>query len=121
MRVKLFVTQCLHRIKSGGASGWIKPGDQAHDESEDDREGHQPPRYRPEMFRRKSLILEIHVGPKVDDLSDGPAQDDSDNATENAHSTSLGKEKLLHVSVTGADGLHDSNFAAPLKNCHDQG
>ena len=68
----------------------------------------------------KDWLLQINIGSQVDDLADGPAQRHADNAAENSHSAGFGEEKLLHISVTGADGFHDADFAAALENRHHQ-
>src|ERR1700722_5864548 len=85
MRSVLFVAQGLHGIKFGGASRGIKTRYQAYHKSKNNREGHQPPGHRPEMFRWKALALQVNVGSEVDHLSDRPAQQDADYATENSH------------------------------------
>ena len=72
------------------------------------------------MFGRKRLTLEIDIRAQVDDLSDGPAQDDAYNAAENAHGAGFGEEKFLHVAIAGADGFHDSNLATALQDGHHQ-
>ena len=58
--------------------------------------------------------------PKVDHLPDRPAQRDSDKTAKNSHGARFGEEEFLHVAVAGANGFHDSDFAAALQNRHDQ-
>src|SRR5271157_991372 len=72
------------------------------------------------MLRRKRLALEVNVRSQVDSLADRPAQGDSDDAAENAHSPGLGKKEPLHVAVAGSNRLHDSDLAAALENSHHQ-
>ncbi len=68
----------------------------------------------------KRLALQINVGAKVDDMADGPAQRHAHDAAQHSHGSGLGEEELLDVAITGADGFHDSNFAAALQNGHHQ-
>ena len=44
-----------------------------------------------------------------------------EHAPEEAHSSGLGEEQLLHVAIAGANGFHHSNFAAALQYRHDEG
>src|SRR6202011_4295704 len=95
-------------------------GQQADDNRECDGSNHQPPRYKPNLFWRKVEALQIHVGTEVNNSSDGPAQRDAHESAEHAHHASLRKEQSFDIAVTGADGFHDSDFAAALENCHHQ-
>lgn len=72
------------------------------------------------MFGRQRLALEINVGSEADDLPDRPAKRDSNDAAQDAHGPGFGEEKLFHVTVAGADRLHDPYFAPALKNGHHQ-
>src|SRR5450631_300246 len=120
MRVSLLVAQRLHGVEPGGPSSGIEARNQADDESKSDGSGDQPPRYRPEMFRRKRLALEVNVGSQIDHLANRPAQRDSHDTAQNSHGSSFGEEKFLHVSVAGANGLHDADLAAAFQDCHHQ-
>ncbi len=72
--VTLLVAQGLHRIEPGGARSRIQARNEAHQERENDRKHHQPPRDGPEMLRREALTFEIGVGSQVDNLADDPTQ-----------------------------------------------
>src|SRR5580658_2732787 len=120
MQVSLLVAQRLHGIEAGSASRGIQAGHQAHQEREKDGEGDQPQRNRPQMFRRKSLALEVDVSAEVDDLADRPAQHDAGYTPEDSHNTRFGEKDSFHVTVTRADGFHDADLAPALKNCHHQ-
>src|SRR5580698_5116351 len=72
------------------------------------------------MFRRKRLAPEINIRSQVDDLPDGPAQSNPDNAAENPHGACFREEKSLYVGIAGPDSFHNANFAAALEDSHDQ-
>src|SRR3984885_16374155 len=74
MQISLFVTQRLHRIEPGSPSRRIEARHQAYHEGKQNGEGNQPPGHGPEVFRRKTLPLQINIGSQVDHLADGPAQ-----------------------------------------------
>src|SRR5580698_7278972 len=73
------------------------------------------------MLGWEPLPLEINIRSEIDDLTDRPAQHDSDDAPENSHGASLGEEKFFYVSVTGTDRFHNADFTAPFENGHHQG
>src|SRR6202451_2363612 len=72
------------------------------------------------MFGRKTLSFHVDIGSQVDDLANRPAEPHADNAAENSHSPGFSEEKFFHVSIAGANRLHDANLAAALKNRHHQ-
>src|SRR5271154_5874004 len=66
------------------------------------------------------LALEIDVRTKIDNAPDRPTESDSDRAADKAHGAGFGEEEAAHISITGAEGLHDSNFAAAFEDVHHQ-
>src|SRR5579864_3417067 len=70
----LLIAQRLYGIELGRARRRIQAGQQADQKGESERENHEPPRYRPEVFRRKALARKINVSTEVDDAADQPAE-----------------------------------------------
>src|SRR5579863_1014219 len=120
MRVSLLVAERLHGIEPSCASSGIEPRNQAYNQSEQDCASDQPPRNSPEMLWRKRLPFEVDIRTHIDDLTNRPAQRDSHDASQHAHGACLSEEELLYVSIAGADGFHDADFAAAFENRHDQ-
>src|SRR5712691_4845903 len=120
MQVSLLVAQRLYGIEPGRASCGIQAGNQAHDESKNNTEHHQPQGHCPEMFGWQGLTLEVDVRSEVDDLSDSPAKYDPHNPAKDAHRTGLSEKDFPYVAVAGANCFHDADFTASLENGHDQ-
>src|SRR6185312_16460652 len=74
MDFSLLVTQRLYGIETRSARRRVKTRNQADDKRKNDGCPDQPPRHRPEGFGRERLALQINIGPQVDDVADGPAQ-----------------------------------------------
>src|SRR5258708_3383334 len=72
------------------------------------------------MLRGHVLPLEINVGAKVNDLADGPSQNNSYDASENPHGASFCEKQFSHVPVAGPNRFHDPDLAAPFENRHHQ-
>src|SRR5579864_414659 len=114
------VAQGLNGVKARSAACGVQTGQQADQYCKRDSSENQPPRDEPNLFRRKMLPLKIHVRSQINDASDGPAQRNAYEPAKYAHHAGLGEEQSFHVAVAGADGLHDSNFAAAFEDCHDE-
>src|SRR5579862_4524098 len=111
MRRRSLVAQRLDGIEAGGAASGVEAGDEADSGGEQDRERDEPPRYRPKMLRRKGLAAEINIGPEINELADDPSKDNTNDAPEDAHGSGFSEEKGFDVTVAGADGFHDADFA----------
>ncbi len=66
------------------------------------------------------LALEINVHCEIDEASERPTERDSDGTADEAHGAGFGEEEAAHVSITGAEGLHDSDFAPAFEDGHYQ-
>ena len=62
----------------------------------------------------------IYIGSKINDAANHPAKRNPGNAANHAHSARFREEKPAYVNIARAQGLHDSDFASPFKNCHYQ-
>src|SRR5580700_5157575 len=120
MRLSLLVAQSLHGIKSCRTAGGIQTGQQAYYDREGNCTKHQPPGYKPNLFRWEMLAFQINVGAQIDDPPNSPAQCDSNEPAENTHHASFGEEQSFHVAVTGTDGFHNPDLAAALEDGHHQ-
>src|SRR5258705_12643434 len=94
----------------------IESRHEAYETRKPDGKRNQPQRYSPEVLRGNGLALEINVGSKINHLTDRPAKHNSDKSSGDSHCARLGEKQFLYVAITGADCLHDSYFAPPLKN-----
>src|ERR1035438_2028378 len=66
------------------------------------------------------LAFEINVGSEIDKASDRPTERHSDGTADETHGACFGEEKPAHVSVAGAEGLHDSDFPPAFEDGHYQ-
>src|SRR5579864_2829076 len=88
----LLIAQRLHGIELGRAGCRIQAGQQADQEGESERENHEPPRYRPEVLRRKALARKIDIRSEVDYAADQPSQGHAENSSEQSHGAGFGEK-----------------------------
>src|SRR5579863_4487241 len=93
MRLSLLVAQGLHGIKARSAARGIQTGQQAHHDREGNRTKHQPPGYKPNLFRREMLAFQINVRAYIDDPPNGPPQRDPRESAEYTHYASFCEEQ----------------------------
>src|ERR1039458_10642811 len=117
---RLLVAQCLHRIETRGSGRRGEFRQQTDNDGKSDRAENKPQRHGPDLCRRKILAFEINVRSEINEAPDRPTERDSNCTADETHSACFGEEEAAHVSITGTQGLHDSDFTSAFEDGHHQ-